>query len=504
MIPTHIRLTACLAMLASWPLARAAPDVGADLEQRLHNESPMLFGVQRPLAKSAPATTRPYRTPEQPAVDQVWVADGLKVEYLTRTAGETADMMLFWPNDAAPSHLIVSIEAMPARDIGKLASGAAKLTPSVQRIDLATGRVETILRGLAAADGIRRTAWGTVLVAEETGDGGAYEIIDPLHTTDHTVIDRASGLVLDAAGWPSSARVVKRGALPTIAWEGLAVLDSGVIYAGDEARPGDAGADADGGSLYKFVPSRPHRAGVIERLEQSPLVDGAVYALQVSCLTRRQQSGQGCEVGNAAWIAVEAGSARTLANERGATGYYRPEDLERDPRYADTEHPDAVRFCWANTGYAGAQHYGEVMCAVDRAPLRADADQRTVSVQRFIEGDPTLHGFDNLAFQPGTGNLYVVEDIENGDIFACLPDGKDRDNKSDGCVRILSVRDSSAEPTGLIFDASGTTAYLAIQHSDDGLMPDVDGYATDDIVKITGFKVNSPSPRANTPPATNR
>lgn len=42
---------------------------------------------------------------------------------------------------------------------------------------------------------------------------------------------------------------------------------------------------------------------------------------------------------------------------------------------------------------------------------------------------------------------------------------------------------------GLIFDASGTTAYLAIQHSEDGLMPDVDGYATDDVLKVTGFKI---------------
>jgi secreted PhoX family phosphatase len=56
-------------------------------------------------------------------------------------------------------------------------------------------------------------------------------------------------------------------------------------------------------------------------------------------------------------------------------------------------------------------------------------------------------------------------------------------------VKILSVKDSSAEPTGFIFDASGSTAYVSIQHSDDSFMPLVDGYGTDDLIKITGFKV---------------
>jgi secreted PhoX family phosphatase len=66
----------------------------------------------------------------------------------------------------------------------------------------------------------------------------------------------------------------------------------------------------------------------------------------------------------------------------------------------------------------------------------------------------------------------------------------DRDIKTDGCVKILSVKDSSAEPTGFLFDASGTTAYVSIQHSDDSNMPLVDGYRTDDVLKITGFKLH--------------
>ncbi|MEK7139287.1 MAG: hypothetical protein AAB817_01160 [Patescibacteria group bacterium] len=64
----------------------------------------------------------------------------------------------------------------------------------------------------------------------------------------------------------------------------------------------------------------------------------------------------------------------------------------------------------------------------------------------------------------------------------------DRNIKSDGCVKILSVKDTSAEPTGFFFSADGRTAYVSIQHSDDDNMPLVDDFRTDDLIKITGFK----------------
>jgi secreted PhoX family phosphatase len=111
------------------------------------------------------------------------------------------------------------------------------------------------------------------------------------------------------------------------------------------------------------------------------------------------------------------------------------------------------------------------------------------SFNRFVEGDLDFNAFDNLAFQPTTGNLYVIEDHNNGDVFACLRDGADRDIKSDGCVKMLSVKDTSAEPTGFIFSPDGRTAFVSIQHSNDTNMPLVDGYATDDLLIITGFKV---------------
>ena len=136
-----------------------------------------------------------------------------------------------------------------------------------------------------------------------------------------------------------------------------------------------------------------------------------------------------------------------------------------------------------------------MVCGVDLAPgaLSVTASDgtvnpRTVTVNRLVEGDGDFNSFDNLDFQPHTGNLYVIEDHDNGDIFACLPDGQDRDLKTDGCVKLFSVKDSSAEPTGFLFNAAGDTAYVSIQHSNDALMPKVDDYGTDDVLKITGFK----------------
>lgn len=468
-----------------------ARDFGEVVEKLLNGQSQRLFGVEKPLEESAPETSSPYRTPAQSAQDQALLAEGLKVEYLTRDAGNLTDMMAFFPAQK-PTHLITCVEGAPET----LSNG--KLNPAVQRIDLKNGAVETILRGMNRCDGIRTTPWGTILATEETDDGSAYEILEPLTTTEVSVTMRG------ACGMPAvfdpvdTDKVVKRTALPCMAWEGLIVLPSGVVIGGDELRPGTGTPDSDGGAIFKFIPMLPRLSGPtilnngdsgISSLDESPLKDGTTHALQVSCNGDNQQYGQGCEVGLAAWIPVTAANARADANANGATGYYRPEDLERDPVFADDANPLAIRFCWTNTQSESAMSFAEVMCAIDAEPLAATLEARTTLVYRFIEGDQDFNSFDNLAFHPGTGILYVVEDHDNGDIFACLPDGGDRDIKSDGCVKILSVKDSSAEPTGFIFAPDGRTAYLSIQHSDDDNMPLFDGYPTDDILKITGFNM---------------
>lgn len=508
--PLAVALTATLAVGCA-----QANDFGLQAEQHLQAQSMTLFGFKQPLTDSAPATSGAYRTDSQSASDQVLLAGSLTATYLTRSAANSADMLAFYPA-ANPTHLITCIEGGREQLTGDADTGAYapgdKFNPSVQRIDLNSGAVETILRGMSGCDGIRTTPWGTILATEEEDDGGAYEILSPLTTTGYTVKDRATGEIVDAAGVTDSDGIAKRTALPVIAWEGLDMTTDGVLVGGDELRPGTAAVDVDGGSIFKFVPGMPWDGiSPVTSLALSPLVSGNVYAYQASCQPATSSSfpqyGQGCEIGQGAWVRItDAANARAEADLKGATGYYRPEDGHFDPVYTGS----GFRFCWTNTGNEGAKNYGEVLCMVDSNPMGsgekvnskngfaylADSTQSkgyaVAEANRFVEGDTDFNSVDNLAFQPVTGNMYVIEDHNNGDIFACLPDGADRDIKTDGCVKMLSVKDTSAEPTGFMFTADGKTAYMVVQHSDDGNMAKVDDYGTDDVIKITGFKVKQP------------
>jgi hypothetical protein len=344
--------TLVLAMLMSGAaLPALAEDFGATVDAMLAEKSAALFGVAHPLAASAAASAATgYRTPDATPADSVALAEGLTAAFVTRAAADRLDMMAFYPAEN-PTHLIACVEG------GREEIAPGKLNPGLQRIALADGKVETILRGTSSCDGIRATPWGTILFTEENEAGGAYEMLDPLAIAEPVVItDGATGATSD------EARVTRRMALPTMAWEGIAVLPSGVVYAGDELRPGTGGANADGGAMYKFIPAAPHAGGPITALDQSPLAAGTTHAMRVSCYGNKVQFGQGCEVGRAAWVEVDPVKARDEANAKGATGYYRPEDLHQDPAYAG----EGVRFCFSNTGNEGAANFAEVMCVVDR------------------------------------------------------------------------------------------------------------------------------------------
>ena len=113
--------------------------------------------------------------------------------------------------------------------------------------------------------------------------------------------------------------------------------------------------------------------------------------------------------------------------------------------------------------------------------------------------------FDNVAFQPHTGNLVVLEDnsvtsvkslnplvteLRGNDLWICLPDGDDDDVLTDGCVRFASIRDTSAEPSGFIFLGSGEVGLR--EHS--APRPSTTASGTGNhgaLIKISGFKVKS-------------
>jgi len=445
-------------------------DNGIRFQNYLEHHSNHLFGgIKRPLQQSAADLV--FTGPGDQAI---LAADGLRVELISGEMIAPADMMVLLPDAEHPTHAISCVEnfnGMPGQ-------------PSVQRVNLATGAVEVVLRGMRACDPVKRTPWGTVLVAEESGeDGRAYEILDPMYTTEANVIDRATGMT-------DNLYVAQRPALGSRSWEGIVVLPDGTVYMGDELRPSRG---TEGGAIYKFVPSThwiPGSMPVLD-LSQSPLVSGAVYALRLGARSGGTDYGQGSELGLGKWILTDGTRADAAAQK--ATGYYRPEDMELDPIAWAI---GSVRICWTNTGRDESMNYGKVLCLLDVATSNpAYATGAFPNVQLFVAGTPELAMPDNFVFQPGTGIAYILEDGVNeepyrDDVWACLPDGDDRDTLSDGCIRVLSWRDPQSEPTGMVFTEDGKTAYIHVMHRGQTGRQNPMGYpeGTDDLIKVTGFK----------------
>src|SRR6267378_768700 len=83
------------------------------------------------------------------------LANGLSARVVSAAqTGMAVDMMALWPNATDPQWLIACNE-----------SGQN----DVERINIATGAVETLFSGTTSCDGVRLTPWGTVIVSEEAG-----------------------------------------------------------------------------------------------------------------------------------------------------------------------------------------------------------------------------------------------------------------------------------------------------------------------------------------------
>ena len=476
-------------------------DFGSFVQDQLRDHSEQLFGLRHPLDKSA---LGPYTGADN--TQAIQVADGLRVSLVSSSVASAADQIAFWPNDEHPTHVFLCDEETS--------------TPAVQRVDLSgppSSNATTIVTGLSSCDPVRRTAWGTILVGEEAGNtGGLYEIIDPISITSAiNVSDRGAGTTTDPLHF------VKRKAVGSLSFESLAVEEDGTIIYGDELAPSGGIA---GGGVYKFVPAIPFTgAGPITVPAQSPLATGTVYGLRVAA-SKSSNWGQGAETGAGSWVQVNLQRMnvldanmniilRTAQALQRFTGYYRPEDMDIDPIAAKG---GVLRACWANTGRKShndsslVENSGvesEVMCITENPPSVNDPTPVTgtiPTVERFITGSEERAMYDNVAFQPHTGNLVVLEDgpvetvttanplvteLRGNDLWICLPDGADDDALTDGCVRFASIRDTSAEPTGFIFFGSGEEALVSIQHRsvNDSLGAGSHGA----LVKISGFKVKS-------------
>jgi len=487
--------TLALAFEATHPTADSPnADFGLFVADQLRSHSQQLFGFTHPLDESARG---PYTGADN--TQSIQVAQGLSVSLVSSSVASATDQIALWPDDDNPTHLFVCDEETS--------------NPAVQRVDLskpAGSNATTIVTGLLSCDPVRRTPWGTIVVAEEHGvDGGLYEIFDPVSINAPIAVnDRSAGTTSDAN------HLVKRKAVGALSFESFAIRSDGTTIYGDELAPSGGTA---GGALYKFVPTAPYVGNgqpPITQPQMSPLASGAIFGLRVAA-NGSSNWGQGAEVGKGRWVTVDtipAGivDANGNINLRAAqalqkfTGYYRPEDMDIDPIAAAN---GAFRACWANTGrlnFGGgslvenAAVHGEVLCLVEEPSQTAPTGSIPV-VSRFVIGSQQAGMFDNVAFQPHTGNLVVLEDgptsivtpageePRGNDLWICLPDGGDNDTLSDGCVRFASVRDTSAEPTGFIFLGSGESAFVSIQHRSVNDAAGAGNHGA--LLKISGFQV---------------
>jgi secreted PhoX family phosphatase len=468
-------------------------DFGSLVAETLRSNAEQLFGFSQPLRQSA---LGPF---EGPGTQALAVARGLKVSLVSSAVHFSADQIALWPDDDHPTHVFVCDEETSS--------------PAVQRVDLsgpADANATTIVTGLVACDPVRRTPWGTIIVAEEAGlTGGFYEIFDPLSI--HAPINVSNR---DAGTTSDPNHLVKHKAVGSLSFESFAIREDGTMIYGDELAPSGGNA---GGGIYKFVPDSPYLGGTpITVPGLSPFAFGKTYGLRVAA-SGSSNWGQAAETGKGTWTAVNTAAAGVVDGNgnillRNAqvlqkfTGYYRPEDMDIDPIAAE----DGVfRACWANTGrmshgggslVENSAVYSEIMCLVEEPPSTAVPAPPTgtiPTVERFIAGDRQANMYDNVAFQPHTGNLVVLEDgavnvvtstgteLRGNDLWMCLPDGDDKDTQSDGCVRFASVRDTTAEPTGFIFLGSGEEAFVNIQHRG---VDEANSRGT--LLRISGFKVD--------------
>ena len=461
-------------------------DFGQRIEALTRLSSLELFGTFDVIAESSTKSLSATAAQANPAA-LLTVAPGLRVRVLSAAANlaPNIDQMLLFPSKH-PTHIIACNE-----------QGSGQV--GVQRIALQTGMVETIISaGLTSCDPARITPWGTVVVGEEAGTNGRiFEILDPLHTTNVTV---------PAAGFgPSSdpAHVVGRPALGQFSFEGVGILPNGVVYLTDENRPGTGGLGNPGGALMKFVPSQLWSPGAaaIQNLEQSPWTSGSIFGFRAGRNNGNTDVGPGNEYGRGVWMAVTGNAPinlRAAASALKLTAYYRPEDIAVDQEaLAEGD----VRFCGTNTGQDvpdtesnGDNHWGEVYCVTDGTVAEASSISVTngINTGSIPEYHPLVLGTaafgmpDNIDIQPGRGNLVVDEDGEgpvyptprNNDIWDCLDDGDDVDTLTDGCIRVMTLNDLTAEPTGGIFDSNGEHYYVSIQHNitGHGVILDVSGW----------------------------
>src|SRR5258706_247934 len=305
------------------------------------------------------------------------------------------------------------------------ANGAVSVT------DLWTGETRVLVQRAEweALAPIVWTPWGTILFAEERAVSSR-----PIPDPDFPAAK--AGLVYELD--PATLAVTVRPAIGSKAHEGMRFDTKGSLYGISETNPG---------ALFKFVPDR-----------RGDLSSGQPYALKVV-------SDPGDGTGDAVWVPLDRNAVQIDADAEavrvGATGYFRPEDVEISTSTGSSR--GQVLYV-AVTGNSSTVR-GRVLAV----QLRNDA---TAFVSNYVKiGENVSNDFlmpDNVALDH-TGRLFITEDPgsagstgQGDDIWVATP-GTDQLHAASGS-RFASPTDCAAEPTGLYFDKSNGSLFVNIQH----------------------------------------
>lgn len=298
--------------------------------------------------------------------------------------------------------------------------------------DLKTSASRMLVRrqDWVALDGLIWTPWGTLLFAEELQSSAS--------NPDPDFPGAKAGLVYEMN--PRTLSVAVRPALGSRSHEGQAIDEEGNYYGISER---------NGGAIFKFVPTR-----------RGDFSSGALYALKVT-------TDLGDRTGPASWIRLDGAASMIDADAealaKGATGYGRPEDIER---WVSPNKKREVLFV--------ALTSEDRVIAID---ISTDAPSVTTLVKNGINAPADFKAPDNLALD-AQGYLYIAEDP--GGNYPTKKFGDDVWVASFGEVptgalaqpvrRFASINDCDAEPTGILFSRNGKSLYLNVQHrGGDGL-----------------------------------
>jgi len=160
-------------------------------------------------------------------------------------------------------------------------------------------------------------------------------------------------------------------------------------------------------------------------------------------------------------------SARVAAANVGATQFCRPEDLERI-----TETLYVALTCEDVDNAANTNGRGAVLAvSLKETPSvkYVVAGGKNAPIENQATGVTGFAKVDNLATS-ADGKLWMVEDNDFSDIWVYDPASKDANNDGyrDGVHLFASLKDKSAEGTGIYFGKDPHTLFVNVQHSGTG------------------------------------